>query len=150
MISFGDLEPRYKKLLVKAREVQRTGFNPHTDSRVGAAILTDRGEIITASNIVPKARNTNICSETAVMIKANSLGKERFVALALIGRSGRPKPKNYMYTPCGNCRQLIYEYAADSGIDTDVIMANKSMTKVAVIPISKLLPYAFPAIKKIQ
>lgn len=143
IVDYRSLEPRYRKLLAEARAVAGTGYNPYTGTKVGAAVLTDRGQTISASNVVPEARSANLCAERAAIAKANSMGRRRFVAIAIFGRPARRKPQAYMYTPCGTCRQLIHEFAKTSGRDIDVLMSNGGMTKAMAIPISRLLPFAF-------
>lgn len=140
---FGSLDGRYKKLLLEAKRIMKTGYNPHSNSIVGAALLTTDGKIISASNVVPKDRAANTCAERAVIVKANSMRKRKFVAIAVIGRSGRKKPDGHMFTPCGTCRDMIAEFARISGRDIDVIMSNLKMDRIIVIPISSLLPMAF-------
>ena len=46
-------------------------------------------------------------------------------------------------TPCGGCRQAIYEAADLSGIDVEVISANGDGTETIVSTIRALLPHGF-------
>lgn len=143
ILNYELLDSRYKKLLVEAKKIMKTGYNPQSGSIVGAALLTSDGKIISASNIVPKDRNANVCAERSAITKANSMGRRKFVAIAVIGISGRKKPDTHMFTPCGTCRGVIAEFAKISGKDIDVIMSNLKMDRIIIMPISSLLPMPF-------
>ena len=142
-LNYRQLDKRYKGLLNEAKRIMKTGYNPYSGSRVGAAILTRKGNIISASCVVPKERNANVCAERAAIVKANSYGERDFIAIAVFGKSGSTRNRDYMFTPCGTCRQFISEFSKLSGKDIDVIMSNLGMTRILVLPISKLLPLAF-------
>ena len=58
---------------------------------------------------------------------------------ARTARSPAPSP----VTPCGGCRQAIYEAADLSGLDIEVISANGDGTETVVSTIRELLPHGF-------
>jgi cytidine deaminase len=54
-------------------------------------------------------------------------------------------PANYasVCSPCGRCRQLIFEASQVSKIDITVLSCNGDLSDIQIMPISKLLPLAF-------
>ena len=58
------------------------------------------------------------------------------------GRTAR-WPAQAPVTPCGGCRQAIYEAADLSGVDIEVISANGAGTETIVSTIRTLLPHGF-------
>ena len=140
--NFKSLDKTCQRLLLEAKKAMKNGYNPYTNSLVGAAVLTSDGKIISAANVVPRSKPIDICAERATIAKANSYGKRKFKMIAIYGKSGRAKHKDHMFIPCGPCREEILEFAQLSNIDTKVIVTNLSMTKTMVVPISKLMPFA--------
>ncbi len=135
---YAHLEPKYRKLLAEARKVTVNSYDPYRHYKVGAALLTDSGEIISAANVANSSYINSTCAERSAIAKANSQGERKFTAIAVIGRPS--SGKSHIITPCGTCRQIIYEFASYSGRDMDVIMSNWSMKRIIVLKISKLLP----------
>ncbi len=143
-MKFKSLLPVYRRLLLEAKKAMKTGHNPYTKTQVGAAVLTTNGSIISASNVVISAKWNSICAERSAIVKANSVGKPIFTAIAIIGRKGKrtTEAKKYIFTPCGVCRQFIYEFRPP-GKDIDVIMSDLEMDRIIVMKISELLPLAY-------
>ncbi len=143
--SFSALPDRYKELLLSAKEAIENGYNPYTKTKVGAAILAANGKVVSAANVTNKAKWNSICAERAAIVKANSEGMRRFIAIAVIGRKKHDgqTQKRYIFTPCGPCRQFIYEFTKPSRRDIDVIMSDMRMNNILVMKISELLPMAY-------
>ena len=143
-MKFKSLSPVYRKLLLEAKKAMKTGHNPYTKTLVGAAVLTVNGKIISASNVVISAKWNSICAERSAIVKANSFGKPYFTAIAIIGRQGKmaKDDKKFIFTPCGVCRQFIYEFKLP-GKDINVIMSDLEMDRIIMVKISELLPLAY-------
>jgi len=74
----------------------------------------------------------SVCAEQVAMMKALSDGAREFDRIAIWGDS-----EDYV-TPCGKCRQLLFEFAPN----IEVIMANRECGFVKEA-IGELLPMAF-------
>ena len=117
-------------LLDTARKACEKAYAPYSQFPVGAALLTESGEVVTGVNIENVSYGLTICAERAAVAAAVSLGYRKFSAIAVYA-TARP---NGHVTPCGACRQVLGEFMKP---DAPVIMANKSMT------LGDLLPEAF-------
>lgn len=121
-----------KLLIEKAIEAKNYSISPYSNFKVGAAILTKNGDIITGCNIESASYSLTICAERTAIFKALSDGKKDFSAIAITSDSKDFCP------PCGSCRQVILDLCGD----IDVIMIN-STNEIKITKISQLLPYAF-------
>ena len=98
-----------KKALVRAAmEARRYSYSPFSGFAVGAALLCDDGTVYTGCNIENSSYSPTLCAERCAVAKAVSEGKRRFVAIAVAG------PENGHTTPCGVCRQVLYEFCDES------------------------------------
>ena len=122
----------YDELIRKANEVKENAYVPYSHFRVGAALLTQSGKIFTGCNVENASYSPTICAESSAIVKAVSEGEREYTAVAVISDS------EDFTSPCGVCRQRIYEF----GSDIDVIMANKK-GEYKVYKISELLPEGF-------
>lgn len=105
-----------EELIEKAKEARKDAYAPYSDFKVGAAVLTRDGEIYTGCNIENSSYGLSICAERVAIFNAVSAGKSDLVAVALTADSKE------LVTPCGACRQVIFEFNEDM----DVIMADLS------------------------
>jgi cytidine deaminase len=116
---------------VDAREHARARFSGF---KVGAALETSTGEVVTGCNIENATYGLTMCAERVALYKALSEGRDVFTRIAVVADTDEPTP------PCGSCRQLLWEYCGD----IDVILSNLSEVKRR-IRLSQLLPLPFDA-----
>jgi len=114
---------------VDAREHARARFS---NFKVGAALETSTGEVVTGCNIENATYGLTMCAERVALYKALSEGRDVFTRVAVVADTKEPTP------PCGSCRQLLWEYCGD----IEVIIANLSEVKRR-IRLSELLPLPF-------
>jgi len=95
-----------ERLLRSARKVLKNAYAPFSKFRVGAAILTSKGEIFLGCNVENSSYGLTNCAErTAVFSAIAKLGPELEIrAVAVTNDRGAP------CSPCGACRQVIYEF----------------------------------------
>lgn len=92
-------------LVRAANHARKHSAAKHSGFRVGAALLTRRGRIITGANVESDSYGLTCCAERVALFKAISEGERDFLAIAVVARNrGGPMP-------CGACRQLLLEYA---------------------------------------
>jgi cytidine deaminase len=77
---------------------------PYSRFRVGAALETDAGEIISACNVENASYPLGLCAEQAAVAGGVARGSRRFAALAIATEAENPSP------PCGACRQVLAEF----------------------------------------
>ncbi len=114
-----------------ARAFARAEFSKF---KVGAALETADGTIVTGCNIEDAARGLTMCAERVAMFKALSEGHRAFRRIAIVASKKAPVP------PCGPCRQILWEF----GGDLEVILANLRR-ETGRYALSKLLPLPFDA-----
>lgn len=119
-----------KELLNIARDVANNSYSPYSKFRVGASILTKKGNIYKGTNVENRSYGATICAERGAISSAISSGENEFIAIAIIGLDSEE-----ILPPCGICRQIISEF----GSNIDIIMANKDM-KYKIKKIKDLLP----------
>ncbi len=135
--NFEKIKQEYKKLVQSAEDASHKSYNPYSGIAVGAAILTDSNKIIKGANIENASFRLSVCAEESALAQANVLGENNFIAIAVISSLSE------VITPCGACRQMLFEFSQRSKNDFDVIMSNKNKTKIIIAKISELLPLAF-------
>ena len=123
-----------RKLIAAAATVRSSAVAPYSRFKVGAALLTESGEIITGANVESASYGLTCCAERVALFHALTSGKRNFVAVAVVARK-RDGP-----TPCGACRQLLAEYAPDAVV---WVADSAKPGKVRTFKVAKLLPEAF-------
>jgi cytidine deaminase len=125
-------ETRQQQLLNEARRARERAYAPYSTFPVGAALLTEAGEIFSGCNIENASLGAAICAERVAIFTAVAAGRRRFTALAVIADAPEPVP------PCGLCRQVLAEFSPDCII----IMANLAGRR-RLVNLQELLPLAF-------
>ena len=121
-----------RALISAARRARRHAHAAYSGFKVGAALETADGTIITGCNIENATYGLTICAERVAMFKAISDGHRRFARVAVVADTTAPTP------PCGPCRQILWEF----GGDLEVIMANLRL-ETGRHRLSELLPLPF-------
>lgn len=127
-----------EKLIQLALEARKMAYVPYSHYTVGAALLTEDGEIYCGCNIESASYGATNCAERTAFFKAISEGKRNFSAIAIAGGMEGEEPKEYAY-PCGICRQVIKEFVKD---DFRILVA-RSLTDYKEYTLSELLPFGF-------
>lgn len=95
-----------KEALLKAAcQVRENAYAPYSNYPVGAAILTEGDRIITGVNVENSSYSLTTCAERNAVFKAVSEGIRRVLAVAVCTENAG--------SPCGACRQVLTEFAAD-------------------------------------
>ena len=100
------------RLLRAARKAMKNAYAPFSDFKVGAAILTSRGDIFVGCNVENSSYGMTNCAErTAIFSAVAAKGPALEIrAVAVTNAQGVP------CSPCGACRQVIYEFGPDAVI----------------------------------
>ena len=123
-----------KKLVAAAAKAREGSMSPYSRFKVGAALLTKRGEIIGGANVESASYGLTCCAERIALFKALTDGKKDFVAVAVVARwDGGPMP-------CGACRQLLAEYAPAAKV---FVADSGDLATIRTFTVKKLLPAAF-------
>src|SRR5450432_3399383 len=122
-----------ERLLVSARKVMKNAYAPFSHFRVGASILTSKGKTFVGCNIENSSYGMTNCAErTAIFSAVAEDGpKLEIQAVAVVNDHGVP------CSPCGACRQVIYEF----GPRAIIFYEGEEGPKES--PITDLLPEGF-------
>jgi cytidine deaminase len=104
------LDPQRNRLLRLARSALKKAYAPYSGFRVGAALLTTGGKVFSGCNVENASYGMTNCAErTAIFSAVAQLGpKWEIRAIAVVNDHGVP------CSPCGACRQVIYEFGPDA------------------------------------
>jgi cytidine deaminase len=99
-----------KKLERAAQKAMRNAHAPYSNFRVGAAILLADGKIFSGCNVENASYGMTNCAErTAIFSAVAKVGpKIEIRAVAVTNDHG------VACSPCGACRQVIYEFGSDA------------------------------------
>jgi cytidine deaminase len=119
-------------LIDEARAARDRAIAPYSGFKVGAALRTRSGTVYHGCNIENSSYSLTVCAERVALLTALAAGEREFEAIAVFSQSEIPA------TPCGPCRQLLWEYCDD----IHVVLSNLD-GHTREFRMSELLPYAF-------
>jgi len=105
-------EAVYSDLATAARRAAAHAYCPYSRFPVGAAVLTDRGEIFAGCNVENASYGLTICAERNAVFQSVAQGQGRLVIQALVVYTPTPEPT----APCGACRQVLNEFGPDAEV----------------------------------
>lgn len=120
-----------KQLCRVAIDAMKHAYVPYSHYPVGAALLTKKGNIYVGVNVENASYGMTNCAERSAIFNAVSNGEREFVAIAVATAGKDPG------SPCGACRQVMWEFG-----DFDVIITNTEGL-VKRYTVSALLPDGF-------
>jgi len=98
------------RLIDAAKAAMKNAYAPYSKFRVGAAVLTSTGKIFTGCNVENASYGMTNCAERTAIFSAVAANgpKLEIRAVAVINDRGVPS------SPCGACRQVIYEFGPEA------------------------------------
>jgi len=122
-----------EQLIRAARKAMKNAYAPFSHFRVGAALLTSKGEMFVGCNVENSSYGMTNCAERTAIFAAVAKSGPRLIirAIAVVNDQGVP------CSPCGACRQVIYEFGSEA---TVFFKSSKGWTEA---PITELLPEGF-------
>jgi len=101
------MNPSEGDLIAKAADARQKALTPYSGFKVGAALRMKDGRIYTGCNIESVSYGLSICAERVALWKALSDDATEFAEMAIVTDA------EVLTTPCGACRQLLWEYCGD-------------------------------------
>lgn len=129
-----------QQLIRQALAAREKAYAPYSNFLVGAALLAADGRVFTGCNIENAAFSPTCCAERTALFKAVSEGATRFTDIAIVG-ARRGEVNTLVTSPCGVCRQALYEFGGD---ELNMIMA-KTPDDFIERSLGELLPLGFGA-----
>ena len=128
-----------QELIDLAAEAARKAYAPYSKFHVGCAIESSDGGIATGANMENACYRLGLCAEQSALTAAqHAFGLTKVARMAVVGGTG-----DMVCTPCGGCRQAIFEAACLSGRDIEIICASGDGSAVESHRIYDLLPSGF-------
>lgn len=121
-----------KELIEKAVEASRRAYAPYSKFFVGAALELEDGRVIQGCNVENASYGLTNCAERTALFAAIAQGEKRFKKIVVF------VDRQDFTPPCGACRQVINELAADA----EILLVNSSR-KIKRTSIRELLPLSF-------
>ncbi len=122
-----------QKLADLAKEIAKKAHAPYSNFRVGAALITDSGNIYTGCNIENASYPATICAEDVAVFKAISEGESKINTLAVACIDAESDTAIF---PCGISRQRMSEFNTENVI----VVSNDGYKKYKF---SEILPFDF-------
>lgn len=107
-------------------------YAPYSRFRVGAALRTSSGNIVSGCNVENAVYGEALCAERVAVAAAVAQGMKDFEEIAIASESDEPAP------PCGSCRQTMSEFAPELRV-----ISYARNGRQATWRLSDLLPEAF-------
>jgi cytidine deaminase len=120
-------------LLEKAKSALTNAYAPYSKFQVGAALLTEAGNVYTGCNVENASYGLTNCAErTAIFSAVTAEGSGMHIrAIAVWSNPEGP------CSPCGACRQVIFEFGPKA------IVLFQGMDAIEEVRAADLLPYGF-------
>ena len=119
-------------LIDAATAAREHAYAPYSNFRVGAAVRARDGRVFGGCNVENASYGLSVCAERVAIFEAIAHGARDIVAMAVCTDAAEPAP------PCGACRQVIAEFAADAPI----VLANTAGVRT-MTDIGSLFPNPF-------
>ncbi|MCR5357267.1 MAG: cytidine deaminase [Lachnospiraceae bacterium] len=129
-----------KELIRAAFLARKNAYAPYSGYKVGAALITGDGSVITGCNVENSSYGLCNCAERTAVFKAVSEGYKSFRAIAIVGGANdEDETADYAY-PCGACRQVLREFTDP---ETFRVIVARSEADYKEFKLSELLPHSF-------
>lgn len=139
---YTELDEAEKKLVEEAKNATVRSYSPYSKFKVGAAVLTEDGTMMSGTNQENAASPSGMCAERTTIYYVNAMYPDKKVTVLAIAAYTEGDFTNDPVTPCGACRQVILETEKRYGNEIKILMYGKSKI-YKVKGIKSLLPLSF-------
>ena len=127
------LPPGDEDLIRVASLARQRAHAPYSKYKVGAAIRTKRNKIHSGANVENASYGLTVCAERCAVFAAVAAGDSAdYDAVAVV------IDDTVLPSPCGACRQVLYEFAPDMRV---ILATTGGLRKATTL--RELLPDAF-------
>ena len=130
-ISSNNVDITHLELFNIALQTSEKAYSPYSNFKVGAALLTENGEVITGVNVENRSYGLTNCAERTAIYSAITKGKRKFVKIAIATPDA-----SYPVPPCGACRQVISEFMDNNAL----IIFGSSEKNIKIVKLEELYP----------
>ena len=128
-----------EQLLTLAREAAEKAYAPYSEFKVGCAIQSVDGDVVTGANLENACYRLGLCAEQSALAAAqHDFGLDKIARIAVVGGTDAT-----VCTPCGGCRQAILEAAQLTGRDIEIVCGSGDGSAAQRHRIGELIPFGF-------
>lgn len=120
-----------QELFALAKEVAQQAYAPYSNFRVGAALITDTGNIYKGCNVENASYGLSICAERNAIFNMVTNGDKLIKEIAIYVDSDK------IFPPCGACRQVLAEFGED------IIIYYGNDKQITETTLKEILPHTF-------
>jgi len=122
-----------KELVALAKTAYNNAYAPYSNFHVGAAAITESGNMVSGCNVENASYGLTVCAERNCIAQAVISGETKFKTLVIYTEEEKLTP------PCGACRQVIVEFFSQKA----TISATNHLGETKHWTVEELLPNAF-------
>ncbi len=120
------------ELIALAALARENAYAPYSKFKVGAALVAGSGKVYVGCNVENASYPLTVCAERTAIGTAVAAGETTLLRIAVIADADPPA------SPCGGCRQVIYEFGPNA-----VVVIASTEGHVHTTDIRTLLPDGF-------
>ncbi len=140
-LAYDELTPADQQLIDAAMQALDGAHAPYSHFQVGSAVLMADGSIVTGNNQENAAYPSGLCAERVALFAAKSQSKQPIQAITVVARNAQGEMADAF--SCGNCRQVMLEYAGQQQEGLRVIMGDRTSHFIVLADTRQLLPFSF-------
>ncbi len=136
-----------QQLIAAAQEGVKNALTRHgkqDEFRIGAAVLTDKGNIYSSGHYHSDTGSLTLHAEQAVLAHAAAHGEYGIVAVAVSWNAAAAGNSDDSIYPCHMCKQLLWESYLRSKIDTEIILADESGKILERLHLTNIMSHTWP------
>jgi cytidine deaminase len=137
-----ELPDQQAELVKKAMTAAKDAYAPYSTYHVGAAVLLKNGKIITGNNQENAAYPSGLCAERVAIFYASSQYPDVPATSIAVAAMQNGQFQEEPVTPCGGCRQVLYEKEVHGGAKLEVILYGSKKIQI-LRQATDLLPLPF-------
>lgn len=129
-------EARLVKHLDRIVACSERAYAPYSNFKVGCGIVTESGQLYLGCNVENASYGLTLCAESGALSSMLAHGETRIAAVVIVAHA------DTLCTPCGACRQRLWEHAIPS---TKVFLyaVKDTSQPQRVFGLAELLPHPF-------
>lgn len=144
-LSYDQLSPDLQQAIQQARDYSACQYPKNAENHGVGAVLISGQETFYGAGIKRRRFNSSTCAERHAIDSALISGVSRIDRIVLYAQNDK-YPFEKVVSPCGSCRQIIYEAMVNLGqTDIELVLANQDLSRIIITSISELLPLVYSA-----
>lgn len=147
-----ELPEVYQNLISQSTAAHQDAYAPYSNFKVGAAILLEDGTVFIGNNQENSAYPSGLCAERVALFACAAQNPNKLIKTIAISAHSEKFDINNVLSPCGSCRQSMYEYESKQNIPIKVLLKGVDNEVLEFLSVADLLPLVFQCdgLKKVR